>query len=71
MFFQGHDTTCDYTLVTCENKGCDSKVLRMVLQKHLLTECKYRRAVCQLCQQEIVFESERVQYETDLLLLDI
>ncbi|XP_062523453.1 TNF receptor-associated factor 3-like isoform X2 [Corticium candelabrum] len=62
---EGHDTTCDYTLVTCENKGCDSKVLRMVLQKHLLTECKYRRAVCQLCQQEIVFESEREHYHND------
>ena len=47
-------------MVKCENEKCKELVARKNLEKHLQSECEYRKMKCRHCEEEITVTDEKV-----------
>ncbi|XP_042325840.1 TNF receptor-associated factor 5 isoform X2 [Sceloporus undulatus] len=51
--YQDHLQQCSFESVQCTNEGCCEKVLQKDLKEHLGLLCKYRKELCQYCNQSV------------------
>ncbi|XP_060103204.1 TNF receptor-associated factor 5 [Heteronotia binoei] len=63
--YQDHLQQCLFESVQCINEGCCEKVLQKDLKEHIDLQCRYRKELCQYCNQCIILISLQAHEKTD------
>ena len=54
VFFQYHETKCQFILINCPNDKCNIKVQRGLKESHIKERCIYRQIQCEHCEEIVV-----------------